>query len=99
MNSHLSDLEKKLGDVKFVGGETIPPADAAEVAARAKSADGLLLVWLSGHGGDYATLEKLSFGLEKPAVSFFQPVQRARLDVAPAVEEPASAAPVHNRLE
>jgi hypothetical protein len=73
MDNHLRDLEKKLGDVTFVGGETIPPADAAQVAARAASADGLLLVWLSGHGGDYATLEKLSFGLDKPAVSFFQP--------------------------
>jgi hypothetical protein len=73
MDDHLRDLEKKLGDVTFIGGETIPPADAAQVAARAESADGLLLVWLSGHGGDYATLEKLSFGLNKPAVSFFQP--------------------------
>lgn len=27
----------------------------------------------SGHGGDYATLEKLNFGTDKPAVSFFQP--------------------------
>lgn len=73
MDNYLSDLEKKLGDVTFVGGETIPPADVAQVVARAASADGLLLVWLSGHGGDYATLEKLSFGLDKPAVSFFQP--------------------------
>jgi hypothetical protein len=73
MDNHLRELEKQLGDVTFVGGETIPPADVAQVAARAASADGLLLVWLSGHGGDYATLEKLSFGLDKPAVSFFQP--------------------------
>lgn len=73
MNDYLRDLEQRLGDVRFVGGETIPPADAGEVAARASAADGLLLIWLSGHGGDYATLEKLSFGLDKPAVSFFQP--------------------------
>ena len=73
MDNHLRDLEKKLGDVIFVGGETIPPADVAQVAAKAAAADGLLLIWLSGHGGDYATLEKLSFGLDKPAVSFFQP--------------------------
>jgi hypothetical protein len=73
MDNHLRDLERKLGDVTFVGGETIPPADVTQVAARAASADGLLLIWLSGHGGDYATLEKLSFGLDKPAVSFFQP--------------------------
>ena len=73
MDNHLQELEGTLGDVKFVGGETIPPADAAEIAARSASADALLLIWLSGHGGDYETLEKLSFGLDKPAVSFFQP--------------------------
>jgi hypothetical protein len=73
MDNYLRDLEKKLGDVTFTGGETIPPADAAQVAAKVSAADGLLLVWLSGHGGDYETLEKLSFGLDKPAVSFFQP--------------------------
>lgn len=73
MNNYLAALEKKLGDVTFVGGETIPPTDVAEVAARAASADGLLLIWLSGHGGDYTTLEKLRFGIDKPAVSFFQP--------------------------
>ena len=73
MDNYLRDLEKKLGDVAFVGGETIPPADVTQVAARAASADGIVLIWLSGHGGDYATLEKLSFGLDKPAVSFFQP--------------------------
>ncbi len=73
MDVYLRELERKLGDVRFVGGETIPPVDAAEVAARARSADGLLLIWLSGHGGDYATLEKLGFGLDQPAVSFFQP--------------------------
>jgi hypothetical protein len=73
MDAYLKKLESKLGDVRFVGGETIPPADAAAVASRAEAADGLLLIWLSGHGGDYATLEKLSFGLRIPAVSFFQP--------------------------
>ena len=73
MDNHLRELEKKLGDVTFVGGETLPPADVAQVATRAASADGLLLIWLSGHGGDYETLEKLSFGVDKPAVSFFQP--------------------------
>lgn len=70
MNNSLDDLSKKLGDVNFVGGETIPPADAAQVAAKAAQADGLLLVWLSGHGGDYATLEKLNLGNDKPAVFY-----------------------------
>jgi len=73
LNNHLQGLEKKLGDVTFVGGETIPPADPSEVAAKAASADGLLVIWLSGHGGDYTTLDKLNFGVDKPAVSFFQP--------------------------
>jgi hypothetical protein len=73
MNGHLDDLGRKLGDVTFVGGETIPPTDVEQVAARAAEADGLVLIWLSGHGGDYATLEKLRFGIDKPAVSFFQP--------------------------
>ncbi len=73
MNDYLAALEKQLGDITFVGGETIPPTDVAQIAARAAEADGLLLIWLSGHGGDYQTLEKLNFGIDKPAVSFFQP--------------------------
>ena len=73
MDNHLRELETKLGDISFVGGETIPPTDVGQIAARAAAADGLLLIWLSGHGGDYSTLEKLSFGIDKPAVSFFQP--------------------------
>ncbi len=73
LDNHLQDLERKLGDVTFVGGDTIPPADVAEVAAKAASADGMLLTWLSGHGGDYETLEKLRFGVGMPSVSFFQP--------------------------
>jgi hypothetical protein len=73
MDAHLQGLEKKYGDVRFVGGDIIPPANAAQVAEKAASADGLLLIWLSGHGGDYATLETLRFGVDKPAVSFFQP--------------------------
>ena len=73
LNNHLQELEEKLGDVTFVGGDTIPPTNVAEVAAKAASADGMLLTWLSGHGGDYETLDKLGFGVGMPAVSFFQP--------------------------
>lgn len=73
LDKRLDALEKKLGDVTFVGGEAIPPADPGQVAAKAASADGMLVVWLSGHGGDYETLEKLGFGAGTPAVSFFQP--------------------------
>lgn len=72
-NNYLQELENKLGNVTFLGGEAIPPADVAQVAANAASADALLIVWLSGHGGDYEVLDKLNFGLDKPAVSFFQP--------------------------
>jgi hypothetical protein len=73
MDNYLGEVEQRLGDVRFIGGETIPPGDVEQIAARAAGADGLLLVWLSGHGGDYQTLEKLNFGLKQPAVSFFQP--------------------------
>ena len=33
LDKYLRDLEQKLGDVTFIGGETIPPTDVAEVAA------------------------------------------------------------------
>jgi hypothetical protein len=49
---YLAALERKLGDVKFVGGEVVPPVEAAAVVAKLKDADGLLLFHLSGHGGD-----------------------------------------------
>lgn len=49
---HLAKLERKLGDVKFVGGELVPPAEAAQVVAKLGEADGVLLFHLSGHGGD-----------------------------------------------
>lgn len=49
---HLAKLERKLGDVKFVGGELVPPAEAAQVVAKLGEVDGVLLFHLSGHGGD-----------------------------------------------
>ncbi len=48
---HLADLEKRLGDVKFIGGELVPPGEVAQVIAKLKDADGVLLFHLSGHGG------------------------------------------------
>ena len=48
---YLSKVERKLGDVKFVGGELVPPAKVDEVVAKVKDADGVLLFHLSGHGG------------------------------------------------
>ncbi|MFH1266531.1 MAG: twin-arginine translocation signal domain-containing protein, partial [Planctomycetota bacterium] len=46
---HLADLEGRLGDVTFVGGELIPPAELDTVAAKLGDADGVLLFHLSGH--------------------------------------------------
>jgi len=57
-NQHLAQLEAKL-NVKFVGGDLIPPAKASEVAAKLKEADGVLLFHLSGHGGDAPVLGQL----------------------------------------
>jgi hypothetical protein len=69
---HLADVEKKLGDVKFVGGELIPPAKLDEVAANLEEADGVLLFHLSGHGGGAPALGKLvEVGL--PTAVFSQP--------------------------
>jgi len=48
---HLAKLERKLGDVKFVGGEVTPPADVKKILAKLREADGVLLFHLSGHGG------------------------------------------------
>ena len=47
---YLAGLEKKLGDVKFIGGDLIPPTKADEVAAKLKDADALFIVHLSGRG-------------------------------------------------
>jgi len=48
---HLAKIERQLGDVKFVGGEVVPPAEVEKVVAKLGEADGLLLFHLSGHGG------------------------------------------------
>lgn len=48
---YLAKVERKLGDVKFVGGELVPPADVNKVVSKVKDADGILLFHLSGHGG------------------------------------------------
>jgi hypothetical protein len=49
---YLANLASKLGDVKFVGGELVPPTEASQVVAKLGEADGVLLFHLSGHGGD-----------------------------------------------
>jgi len=71
-DKYFADLEKKLGDVKFVGGDLVPPADVGQVAAKLKDADALLIIHLSGHGGDAPVLSKLvDVGL--PTALFSQP--------------------------
>ena len=71
-DKYFADLEKKLGDVKFVGGDLVPPADVGQVAAKLKDADALLIIHLAGHGGDAPVLSKLvDVGL--PTALFSQP--------------------------
>ena len=73
-DAYLAGIEKKMGDVQFVGGEVVPPAAAADVAAKAKDADAILMFHLSGHGGgapDKGMSQILDTGL--PAAVFTQP--------------------------
>jgi len=63
-----------LGDVKFTGGELLPPAQIEKVVARMKDADGVLMFHLSGHGGGapaQAMAKILDTGI--PAAVFSQP--------------------------
>lgn len=50
-NKYLADVERKLGDVKFIGGELIPPTEVEKVLPNLAGADGVLIFHLSGHGG------------------------------------------------
>jgi hypothetical protein len=69
---YLAGVEKKLGDVKFIGGDLIPPTEVDQIAGKLKEADGVLLFHLSGHGGDAPVLGKLiDVGL--PTAVFSQP--------------------------
>ena len=58
---YLGDVEKKLGDVKFIGGELIPPAEAGQVVSKLKEsgADGVLMFHLSGHGGGAPVMDQI----------------------------------------
>ena len=71
-DKYLAKVEQKLGDVKFVGGELIPPAELGKVAAKLRGADGVLLFHLSGHGGGAPALGKL-VDLGLPTAVFSQP--------------------------
>ena len=69
---YLAGLEKKFGDIKFIGGDMIPPANADQLAEKIRDADALLLIHLSAHGGETPVLGKLiDVGL--PTVLFSQP--------------------------
>ncbi len=52
LNAYMAELEGRLGNVNFVGGETVPPTEASEVIPKLADADGVFLFHLSGHGGD-----------------------------------------------
>jgi len=71
---YLAGIEKKLGDVKFIGGEMLPPAEIAAVLPKLKDADGVIMFHLSGHGGD-APAQIMSAILDTglPAAVFSQP--------------------------
>jgi len=73
-NEYLSKLEQKLGDVKFIGGELVPPTEVDTVLPKLKDADGALLFHLCGHGGDapeQAMAKIIDTGI--PAAVFSQP--------------------------
>jgi hypothetical protein len=69
-NQYFSELEKKLGDVQFVGGDLMPPADAGQLAEKVKEADAVLIVHMSA--SDVPALSKIvDVGL--PTVLFSEP--------------------------
>ncbi|MBN1505382.1 MAG: twin-arginine translocation signal domain-containing protein [Sedimentisphaerales bacterium] len=71
---YLAGIETRLGDVKFIGGDLVPPAEAGAVIGRLKDADGVLLFHLCGHGGDapaQAMEQIVNVGL--PTAVFSQP--------------------------
>ncbi len=51
LNDYLAGIEKKFGDVQFLGGETVPPTEVEKVLPNLNGVDGVLLFHLSGHGG------------------------------------------------
>jgi hypothetical protein len=50
-NQYLAGVERKLGDVEFIGGELIPPTEVEKILPNLTGADGVLIFHLSGHGG------------------------------------------------
>jgi hypothetical protein len=71
-DQYLAALEQRMGDVKFIGGDLIPPAQVDQLVEKLRDADAVLLIHLSGHGGDAPVLSKLiDVGL--PTALFSQP--------------------------
>jgi hypothetical protein len=73
-NRYLANLEHKLGDVKFIGGDVVPPTEVDAVLPKLAEADGVLLFHLCAHGGDaplQAMTKIVDVGL--PTVVFSQP--------------------------
>lgn len=73
-DGYLAKIEKRLGDVRFIGGELVPPDQIEKVVARMKDADGVVMFHLSGHGGGapaQAMAKILDTGI--PAAVFSQP--------------------------
>ncbi len=71
---HLANVERKYGNVQFTGGELVPPEEVSNILPKLKSADGVLLFHLSGHGGGapaQAMSQILDVGL--PTAVFSQP--------------------------
>ena len=71
---YLANLQRRLGDVKFVGGDVVPPTEVNKVLAKLSGADGVLLFHLQGHGGDapeQAMSRMIDVGL--PTAVFSQP--------------------------
>jgi len=73
-NRYLANLEYKLGDVQFIGGDLLPPAEVDQILPKMAEADGVLLFHLCGHGGD-APLQAMSKIIDTglPTVVFSQP--------------------------
>jgi hypothetical protein len=72
LEKYFAQMEEKLGDIKFIGGDLIPPGETDQVAAKVRDADAVLLIHLSAHGGDAPVLGKIiDVGL--PTVLFSQP--------------------------
>jgi len=71
---YLGGIEKKLGNVKFIGGDILPPAKVENIIPNLKEADGILFFHLSGHGGEapFVTLNKL-VEVGVPTAVFSQP--------------------------